>query len=141
MSLRLIAGEERRLLLAHLVERYGFDVDALAGCEVLEGEEGIWAVSPKVITLPLRKLKTDSVGILVARGAEAVPTVAGLQLFASSRSDSIILTHGDAAAFIDRKPIRVEATEEHHIVFSAGHALDLGRVREGRLLRVGKRSG
>ncbi len=139
--MRLIAGVERRLLLDHLVERYGFDGDALAEYEVLEGEGSIWAVSPKVITLPLRKLKTDSVGILVARGADTVPTVAGLQFFANPRGNSIILTHEDAAAFIDRKPVAVDATEGHHVVFSAGHALDLGRVRDGRLLRVGKQSG
>jgi hypothetical protein len=141
MSLRLIAGEERRLLIAHLIERYGFEGDVLAGCEVLEGEEGIWAVSPKVITLPLRKLRTDSVGILIARGTEAVPTVAGLQFFARPRGDSITLIHGDAASFVDRKPIPVDAVEGHHVVFSAGHVLDLGRVKDGRLLRVGKRSG
>ncbi len=141
MSLRLIAGEERRLLLAHLAERYGFDGDALAGCEVLEGGEGIWATSPAVIGLPLSKLRTDSVGILIARGSEHVPTVAGLQLFARPRGDSITLTRGDAEAFIDRRPVAVDAASGHHVVFSGGHALDLGRVRDGRLLRVGKQSG
>jgi hypothetical protein len=141
MSLRLIAGEERRLLLAHLEERYGFDGGALAGCEVLEGEEGIWVVSPAVIRLPLRKLRTDSVGILIVRGADQVPTVAGLQLFARPRGDSITLTRGDAEAFIDRKSIAVVTAAGHYVVFSGGHALDLGRVREGRLLRVGKQSG
>jgi len=141
MLLRMIAGEERRLLLAHFVERYGFDGDALVGCEVLEGEEGIWVVSSKVVTLPLRKMRTDSVGILVSRGAEMLPTVAGLQYFARPRGDSIILLQEDAAAFIDRKPIAVNAEEGHHVVFYAGHALDIGRIREGRLMRVGKRSG
>jgi hypothetical protein len=141
MSLRLIAGVERRLLLDHLEERYGFDREAVAGCEVLEGEEGIWVVSQAVIGLPLRKLRTDSVGILIARGADHVPTVAGLQLFARPRSDSITLTRGDAEAFIERRPVAVDAADGHHVVFSGGHALDLGRIREGRLLRVGRHSG
>jgi hypothetical protein len=70
-----------------------------------------------------------------------VTTVAGLQLFARPRGDLITLTRGDAEAFIDRKPVAVDAVGGYHVVFSGGHALDLGRVREGRLLRVGKQSG
>ena len=49
MSLRLLAPEEKRELMDSLVEAYGFDGDALEECEVLEGEEGYWAVSPSSI--------------------------------------------------------------------------------------------
>ncbi len=138
MSLRLLAAEEKSQLLASLVESYGLDGDALEGCEVLEGEEGYWAVSPAVISLPLRKLRTDSIGILLARSRSSglVPTVAALQLFARPHEDSLRLSQGDASAFIDRKAITVEAADGHHVVFCGGHALDFGRVRDGRLVRV-----
>jgi hypothetical protein len=141
MSLRLLAGEEKDQLLASLVESYGFDGGALEGCEVLEGEEGFWAVSPEVITLPLRKLRTDSIGILLARsrGGGLEPTIAALQLFARPRDDSIRLTPAQASAFIDRKAIGVDAPDGRRVVFLGDHALDLGRVRDGRLVRVESR--
>ncbi len=138
MSLRLLAGEEKVQLLASLVESFGFDGGALEGCEVLEGEEGFWAVSPAVITLPLRKLRTDSIGILLARsrGGGLEPTVAALQLFARPRGDSIRLTEAQASAFIDRRTVAVEAPDGRRVVFLGTRAIDLGRVRDGRLIRV-----
>ena len=138
MSLRLLAAEEKSQLLASLVESYGFDGDALEECEVLEGEEGYWAVSPAVITLPLRKLRTDSIGILLARSRNdgLAPTVAALQLFARPQQGALRLSQTDASAFIDRKTVTVDAPDGRHVVFCGGRALDLGRVRDGRLVRV-----
>jgi hypothetical protein len=138
MSLRLLATEEKNQLRVSLVESCGLDGDALEGCEVLEGEEGYWAVSPAVISLPLRKLKTDSIGILLARNGSSglAPTVAALQLFAQPNEGSLRLSQGDASAFIDRKAVTVEVVDGRHVVFCSGHALDLGLVREGRLVRV-----
>jgi hypothetical protein len=138
MSLRLLAGEEKAQLLASLVESFGFDGSALEGCEVLEGEEGFWVVTPEVITLPLRKLRTDSIGILLARnrGGGLEPTVAALQLFARPRVDSIRLTQSQASAFIDRRTVAVEAPDGRRVVFLGDRAIDLGRVRDGRLTRV-----
>ena len=138
MSLRLLAAEEKSRLLASLVESHGFDGDALEGCEVLEGEEGYWAVSPEVITLPLRKLRTDSIGILLARSRSGslAPTIAALQLFARPQEGAVRLSQADALAFIDRKTVTVDAPDGRHVVFCGDHALDLGRVRDGRLIRV-----
>ena len=138
MSLRLLPPEEKDRLIASLAESYGFDADALGGCEVLEGEEGFWAVSPEVIGLPLRRMRTDSIGILIARGGGGglAPTVAALQLFASPREGALSLSPAEASAFIDRKSIEVDAPDGRHVVFFGGRAIDLGRVREGRLLRV-----
>jgi hypothetical protein len=142
MSLRLLAAEEKRQLLASLAESYGVDEDALEGCEVLEGEEGYWAVSPLVTSLPLKKLRTDSIGLLLARsrGGGVTPTVAALQLFARPQRDALRLSKADASAFIDRKAITVETTEGLHVVFSGSHALDMGEVRDGRLARVKSRN-
>jgi hypothetical protein len=134
MSLRRVVGEERRLLLAGLAEGYGFDAEALEGYETLEYEGGIWAVSPTVIGLPLRKLHVESVGILLTRGS--TPTVASLQLFARPRRDGIELDEGGAAEFIDRKPVAVDAPDGVHVVFHGGVALDLGYAKSGRLTRV-----
>ncbi len=138
MSLRLLPPEEKDRLIVSLSESYGFDADALGGCELLEGEEGFWAVSPAVIGLPLRRLRTNSIGILVARdgGGDLVPTVAALQLFARPREGTLSLSPADASAFVGRKAIEVDAPDGRHVIFFGGRALDLGRVREGRLLRV-----
>jgi len=138
MSLRLLPPEEKDGLIVSLAESYGFDTDALGGCEVLEGEEGFWAVSPAVIELPLRKMRTDSIGILIARGGDRglVPTVAALQLFARPREGALSLSPADASEFVERKAIDVDAPDGRHVVFYGGRAIDLGRVREGRLLRV-----
>jgi hypothetical protein len=134
MSLRRVVGEERRLLLAGLVEGYGFDAEALEGYETLEYEEGVWVVSPAVIGLPLRKLRVESVGILLVR--ESTPTVAALQLFARPKGDAITLSEADASAFIDRKTVAVEARDGVHVAFHGGVALDLGYAKAGRLTRV-----
>ena len=138
MSLRLLAAVEKSQLWVSLVESCGLDADALESCEVLEGEEGYWAVSPAVISLPLRKMRTDSIGILLARSrsSDLVPTVAALQLFARPHAGSLRLSQGDASAFIDRKAVTVKAADGLHVVFCGGHALDLGRVKAGRLVRV-----
>lgn len=138
MSLRLLAPEEKRKLLDSLVETYGFDEDALEGCEVLEGEEGYWAVSPDVITLPLRKMRTDSIGILLARSRSdnLVPTIAALQFFACPREGALRLTQADASKFINRKAVAVDAPDGRHVVFCGDHAIDLGWVRDGWLVRV-----
>jgi hypothetical protein len=138
MSLRLLSPEEKSRLLASFAESFGFDREALGACDVLEGEEGLWAVSPTVIGLPLRSMRTDSIGILIAREGNGglIPTIAALQLFARPREDSIRLTQGDAAAFIDRTPIPVDEKDGRQVVFFGCLAIDLGRVREGRLLRV-----
>jgi hypothetical protein len=138
MSLRLLAPKEKMELMDSLVETYGFDEEALEGCEVLEGKEGYWAVSPDVINLPLRKMRTDSIGILLARSRSdnLVPTVAALQFFARLREGALHLTQADASNFIDRKSVAVEAPDGRHVVFCGDHAIDLGRVRDGWLLRV-----
>ncbi|MCX6648533.1 MAG: hypothetical protein NTV61_03995 [Candidatus Bathyarchaeota archaeon] len=138
MSLRLLSAEEKRELLDSLAESYGFDGDELDGCEVLEGEEGYWAVSPEVITLPLRKLRTDSIGILLARSKDGglAPTIAALQFFARPQNDALRLSQMDASKFIGRKAVAVDSPDGRHVVFCGDHALDLGRVREGRLVRV-----
>jgi hypothetical protein len=138
MSLRLLALEEKKSLLDSLVEAYGFDGDALGDCEVLEGNEGYWAVSPEVIALPLRKLVTDSIGILLARrrSDDLAPTIAALQFFARPRLDSLRLSQADATRFIDRKAVAVDASNGRHVVFCGDHALDLGWVRDGWLVRV-----
>lgn len=134
MSLRRVVGEERRLLLNGLAEEYGFDAEALEEHETLEYEGGIWAVSPAVIGLPLRKLRVESVGILLVRGS--TPTVAALQLFARTKRDDITLSEADAISFIDRKPVSVDARDGVHVAFHGGVALDLGYVKSGRLTRV-----
>jgi hypothetical protein len=139
MSLRLLAAGEKHHLLALLTESYGMDGDALEGYEVLEGEGGYWAVSPTVLSLPLRKFKTDSIGLLLARsrGGSITPTVAALQLFSRPQRDVICLSRADASAFIDRKTVTVEATDGLHVVFYGRCALDLGEVRGDSLVRVG----
>jgi hypothetical protein len=134
MSLRRIVGEERRLLLAGLTEGYGMDGEALEAYETLEGGDEVWAVSQDVIGLPLRRLRVESVGIMLARGR--TPTVAGLQLFARPSGDSITLNGGDAASFIDRKPVAVDAPDGLRVVFHGGVAVDLGNCKAGRLTRV-----
>jgi len=138
MSLRLLALVEKRELLDSLADAYGFDGDALGDCEVLEGDKGYWAVSPEVITLPLRKLVTDSIGILLARrrSDDLAPTIAALQFFACPRPDSLRLSQADATRFIDRKAVAVDASNGRHVVFCGDHALDLGWVRDGWLVRV-----
>jgi len=134
MSLRRIVGEERRLLLAGLAEGYGLDGEALEEYETLESGDEVWAVAPEVIGLPLRRLRVESVGIMLARGR--TPTVAGLQLFARPSGDAITLNGGDAASFIDRKPVAVDAPDGIHVVFHGGVAVDLGYCKSGRLTRV-----
>ncbi len=134
MSLRRIVGEERRLMLAGLSEGYGMDAEALEGYETLESGDEVWAVSPGIIGLPLRKLRVESVGIMLTRGA--TPTVAALQLFARPMRDAVSLGEGDASAFIDRKPVAVDAPDRVHIVFHGGVALDLGYAKAGRLTRI-----
>ncbi len=134
MSLRRIVGEERRLLLEGLGEGYGFDAEALGAYEALESGEEVWVVSPAVIGLPLRRMRVESVGILLTRGS--TPTVAALQLFARSREGAIDLGEADASAFIDRRPIVVDAPDGVRVVFHGGVALDLGYAKAGRLTRV-----
>ncbi len=138
MSLRLLPPEEKDELIASLAESYGFNTDALVSCEMLEGEESFWAVSPAVIGLPLRKMRTDSIGILIARGrlGGLTPTVAALQLFARPSEGTLSLSPADALKFVERKAIDVDAPDGRHVVFYGGRAIDLGRVREDRLLRV-----
>ncbi len=138
MSLRLLGEEEKIEMMRSLAEGYSFDSEELDSLAVLEGEEGFWVVSPDVISLPLQKLRTDSIGVLLARqsGSGLTPTIAALQLFAKPRDNSIDLTGEEAAAFIERKPIRVEAVNGRCVVFHCGRALDLGRVKDGVLLRI-----
>jgi len=134
MSLRRIAGEERRLLLAGLAEGYGFDEGALERYETLESGDEVWAVAPAVIGLPLQKLHVDSVGILLVRGK--TPTVAALQLFARPNGDAITLNGEGAFTFIERKPVAVDADDGVHVAFHGGVALDLGYARAWRLTRI-----
>lgn len=124
--------------MATLIEYYGFNSDTLKECELLEGEEGYWAVSPKVITLPLRKLKTDTIGLLIVRGkrSNVIPTIAALQLFARPKAGMLNLSRKDAMSFIDRKMVAVEWGDGLYVVFCEDHAVDVGRVKNGRLVRV-----
>jgi hypothetical protein len=138
MSLRLLSTTEKSLLLASFAESYGFTSETLNECEVLEGEEGYWAVSPKVITLPLRKLMTDSIGLLIARnrGNEIIPTIAALQLYAKPYGETLRLSRNDALKFINRKAVAVKAKDGSYVVFIGNRAIDRGEVKRGILMRV-----
>ncbi len=137
MSLRLLAPEEKGKLVVSLAENFEMAEASLSGYEVVECESEYWAVSSAVLPLPLRKLKVESVGLLLARGREVItPTVAALQLFCEQHPDSLVLSRGDALSFIDRKAVAVNVPDGRKVVFYGGHALDLGEVRDGNLIRV-----
>jgi hypothetical protein len=138
MSLRVLSPAEKDRLLSLLEEQYGLDAGALEDCVLLEDGADIWVATREVIGLPLKALWTDSVGLLLARSREgaAYPTVAALQQFARSKQSALHLTREEAADFIERRPVRVEADEGLHVVFCGGHALDMGDVKDGRLQRV-----
>jgi len=137
MSLRLLSPVEKYRLIASLDESYSMNSAFFSDYEIVEWEGGYWAVSPMVLALPLRKMRVESVGLLLARGRTLIPTVAAIQLFCRAWPDPITLSRKDALAFIDRKAVAVNASEGRHVVFFGGRALDLGEVSGKRLSRVG----